>query len=658
MWVEDVYEDGMEFQRIILPEYNNIIDVGKPSLPGIGDFIGYFSPSKIEIELKEINEITIGDFNLYPSQEPKPEINSSYYRFDYNTDFYNQSIWYPDENSNVSETMIFRDLFISHFGVCPFKYNPLKKELRIYHKFVVILDYTEGEPNFDFTYKGYVDKEYADMYESLILNYEELNPPELDRDGGYNYLIITHPDYINQSEDLKNYLEDKFLSLSISIHQMNTNNWHDVYDYIDTFYDDNQNDYVLLMGDVEDIPIPYRSWTHPESGTEEDIPSDMVYACLDGDDVIPEVAVGRLSVNSPNDAQEQINKIKDHYNSLYIDRFDGILVAHKQQEQQGGQGHYYPFIWCKYDIFIRYDPRPNLDITYLWGTDEFASTDYLIQCLNNMHYLIVNYRGHGTDDHEPDHSGGCWSDWCGGSPPNSCFEQSKIQDVDPEDERPVVFSICCLTGNITRETCFCEEWMRVDGGAVGIIGATVITYTPGNTPFDKNLFNVLYDFHEGRLGKTQNWAKLEMLKKLYGTTDWKYGINTHLAFLLLGDPSLNILIPTQIPPNLTYNSSKQKDEELTKTTLNEKKPECKIYSNPIIDDKLVLSITSNEAGNGEISIYDISGRKVFNRKFDINCGESVINYDLNSMIKTSGVYILHINTPEIDETKNVIFLNN
>jgi hypothetical protein len=605
--------------------------------------------------LKEELNLIIKDIYIYPSQEPQPEDGSNKPKnFDFDKDFYLEDVWYPDDNCNISDTMIMRELCIAHFGVCPFKYNPKRRQLKTVYKLSVNIIHKERDEDCEFNSPGYVDVEFADMYEDIILNYKFLNLPEVELSRNFNYLIVTHPDFINQAQDLKTYLETKFPSYSIHIEQINTSNWNIIYDYIKGFYQNNNNTYVLLIGDVDKIPIPYREWENPQGGIIN-VPSDMVYACLEEDDVIPEVALGRLSVDNLSEANRQVNKIKDHYDYYNPDRIlEVILVAHQQKEPQDPFPYYWPFIQCKWDIFLKcYDWDPN--ITYLWGSEEYASTDYLIDCINDVHYMVINYRGHGHYNC-PVHYGGCWSFWCNIEP--YCFRQSKISNVNPGKERPVVFSISCYTGKIDKNTgdCFCEEWMNVPGGAVGIIGATETTYTIANTPFDKYIFDSLYNNSEGHIGKTQNWAKLEMLKHLYGGDSYEYGIKSHLSFLLLGDPSLHIL-PPMVPPNQIIQNNPSDNSKFV-SYLKDSVFQLDLYPNPIANDILTIILNSSyDKSNSCISIYDISGRLVYEGVVNIKKGENIFYIDLQELEISSGIQFVNISIGDKKIIEKFVFIN-
>ena len=71
----------------------------------------------------------------------------------------------------------------------------------------------------------------------------------------------------------------------------------------DAYYGwENPPEYVALVGDVGgsySVPTFYEGWGHNSYGN--DCEGDLQYSQLDGDDFIPEVIVGRISVRSSNE---------------------------------------------------------------------------------------------------------------------------------------------------------------------------------------------------------------------------------------------------------------------------------------------------------------------------------------------------------------------
>ncbi len=66
--------------------------------------------------------------------------------------------------------------------------------------------------------------------------------------------------------------------------------------------------YVLLVGDTSFVPVHYRDYPL-EAGDEAHVATDLYYATMDDLDYLPDIAVGRLPVNTVAEAQAMVAKI-------------------------------------------------------------------------------------------------------------------------------------------------------------------------------------------------------------------------------------------------------------------------------------------------------------------------------------------------------------
>ena len=157
-----------------------------------------------------------------------------------------------------------------------------------------------------------------------------------------------------------------------------------------TLEEDPMLEYVLLIGDVDgfsELPSFYY-------GPENDV-TDQKYTYIYGDDNVPDVFIGRLSIDSLSDLavimSKTINYVRNplQYNSDWLSR--GIVVA-------GNYSNTYPIPvtpkWTSYwlrDELIDYG-YSQVDTVFYPPIQQGAS--YIIPLINNG-AGIVNYRGWG-----------------------------------------------------------------------------------------------------------------------------------------------------------------------------------------------------------------------------------------------------------------------
>ena len=102
---------------------------------------------------------------------------------------------------------------------------------------------------------------------------------------------------------------------------------------------------------------------------------------------------------------------------------------------------------------------------YVGSIDEAGnpSSNDLAELINDGLGLI-NYTGHGSDV----------------SFATTGFDNSNINSLNNEDMYPYIFSVACVNGNFTSQTCFAETWLRANNGdsdrptgAVAVIMSTI-----------------------------------------------------------------------------------------------------------------------------------------------------------------------------------------
>ena len=100
----------------------------------------------------------------------------------------------------------------------------------------------------------------------------------------------------------------------------------------------------------------------------------------------------------------------------------------------------------------------------------------------NAGVSIVQHRDHGGE-----------TGW--GDPP---FNISNVNALTNADRLPVVFSINCLTGTFDYGSdCFAEAFMKkYPGGAVGIVGATEVSYSGYNDLFAHGIYDSMFDDYD------------------------------------------------------------------------------------------------------------------------------------------------------------------
>ena len=264
---------------------------------------------------------------------------------------------------------------------------------------------------------------------------------------------------------------------------------------------------VLFIGDVIDIPMH-------DLGSYS---SDHWYACVDGDDDLADLRLGRLSVGSEEELSIQVSKILGYQKGSGV--FGWVesvaLIADKED---------YPrkYTACKDSVSTGVYPGGDFEFHKVYGGDGKTNCD--IDHEFTLGAGLVNYRGHGSFT--------SWYNW------GADGREYGAEDVEKQmnfSRHPVVFSITCYTGALDYRfgNCFIEALLDARGGASGALGATSPTWTGVNHSMDRRIFEYLLETPGVRVMDAVNRAKEYIILH-----EGQEGIENANKYLWLGDPDM------------------------------------------------------------------------------------------------------------------------
>ncbi len=343
---------------------------------------------------------------------------------------------------------------------------------------------------------------------------------------------------------------------------------------IETSYYGNDIRYVLLLGDVDRIPVRYTF--HSDYGGSDDwenIPSDLYYADLfdgagnfcdwdaDGDDIfgeyengnadqcdfLPDVLIGRIPAGTLSELEAATGKILHYEQSLAGEEawLSRIVLAGADtfSYESHGETSGIPEGEATKE-FIAEHHLNDYELIKLYETGTYErtaelTTESLFDAFEDG-ALYVNFANHG---------------WIDGWSFEGGFTTSQVDELTNYETLPVTFGYACSTSVFDTENpecpvngydrCFGEAIiLHPDGGAVGYYGATRTAFAGGYGMgghlgamgyLDEKYFQAIGAGH-----KTQGYAALSALSSLLldkGLADTVDFI-TVLQFEYFGDPSL------------------------------------------------------------------------------------------------------------------------
>jgi hypothetical protein len=340
-------------------------------------------------------------------------------------------------------------------------------------------------------------------------------------------------------------------------------------------YSEWKTNYVLLGGDADvatlsDNIIPMRGLFANESGLpltqsmgeeQEDIPSDIYYACLDGNfnydcdlhfgespdrnnvsnideaDLYAEVWVGRCCADSPAEVSNFVMKTLQYAETTD----DGYLSKIVFVGEDLGSQFYFQY-GGDYKDMIEYLVPSSYTMKKLYDNDDFIwnPVDF-IDMLDSIQPQIINHDGHGY--------------------PDFMLKMNSNDFYLFENEKPFfIYSHSCLTGSFDnyypggyygQEDCIAEILTcEIPYGAYACIlnaryglGSEHSEITPSGS-YDESFYKALFTENIRELGGASHFSKEDNI--------WRINENgyrwCYYQTNLFGDPELRIKYPNEIPP--------------------------------------------------------------------------------------------------------------
>ncbi len=596
---------GTGYDFLEIPSAGDTRDNGKPALPMINRLVQVPKEIDLTVETLHSQYIELDNYNVTPAQEiPYPEPNMTLPAFSIDNTAYTTDAFYPTNlawivgGANTS-TMIIRGHRVVTLSFAPVQFNPVTQSCRAYFQIEVALNYNQParlEP----IDPRLVSPVFEEMFQGLLLNYPRqgdthpnitLRSKQIPSEG-CEYLIITpdDPAIVAELSRLAQWKTKKGIPTKlVTIRELT---WYTdlinirgaITSYIYDAYVgwDPAPTYVLLVGDDDTVPTRYfpKSHTTPyeNSDFEWNLATDLWYFTVDGEDYIPDILYGRISVDTDNEAKNIVDKIlayeqdgvttPDFYKigaSAYFQ--DGFVFPHPQCWQNPPNGvedphfrlvHTAENLWWFFDGG-RFSPRYPVDRIYsksylpfaplffedgtaldssLEGypwTDDWSKTQELINVINEGRFLVFNL-DHGESRNKNVVGTSVRGGFDGWQSPR--FTTEEIIGLAESGGFSVVLSTDCNCGWFDGKTdyeygtgvplefeSFSEEITRmVGGGAVAAVGATRRAPSLGSDSLLYGMVDAIWDDYDPTLnsGWIESLGSMLWYGKMYVLNEWGY----------------------------------------------------------------------------------------------------------------------------------------
>ncbi len=513
--------------KIVSDVSGTMSENGMPELPVYSTFYQLPRGKEIEVDLIVNASHIISNIILTPSQilAQNDEVVEK------NKIFYDTNASFPEQNVTLSQPMVMRGIELVQISVTPYKYNPVLQELEVYDDIELVIHEVDSQD------RNIVDVPRSRLFDQLMQN-QIVNFETSTRDEDYQtpailYICggssLNHP-FVQDLIDWRHKMG--YIVYAVSTSEAGGSSSSAIKNYLENAYAywDNPPEIVGLIGDTGGS---YSISTYTESWSGYYGAGDFPYCQLDGSDLLPEVMIGRISVNSSSDISNVINKTIAYEKASYIsstgtDWYEtGALVGDPSSSGQSTiiTNEYIQVIMEAYGF-------DNVQLN--GGNGGYASW---MQNKLSDGALYMNYRGYyGV----------------------SGFGSSNINNANNGYMTPFATFITCGTGDFDG-TSLSESFLRAGSatnpeGAVASVGtATTGTHTAFNNIVDMGVYDGIFSKKLETAGAAVANGRLSLYWTYPSNPSNKVSIFSHWNNLM-GDPALHLWTDTPVELDVDFDS--------------------------------------------------------------------------------------------------------
>ena len=523
--IEDITIDGQTFKKPVVPFGGLKSEVGEPTLPTITTFYQVAPNKSYTINVNVTSSEWIENIDILPHQTWDSESDEANTLFKRNIELYTSDMKYPENQGEVSNTFVFRDLPVVKASITPFKYYPLSRRLEVITSAdIELIEVEDVDP---VQIPNRISRVFEPLYEALVVNYNRSTNDDDYQKPSILYILPSNSSNLMANLDI---LFDWRHRCGYVVNYVSTsttgNSSSSIKNYISNAYSswDDPPEYVALVGDANgSYSIP----TYFESFSSYNGEGDHPYSQLVGNDVLPEVLIGRLSFSSTTELATIINKTVQYESNPYLSQnwfhsasmvgdastsgISTIITSENIKELM--EYHGYDDVRTIYN-----SPFPSQMVADL-----------------NAGLTFFNYRGYyGV----------------------SGFNSGNINSLSNGFKLPIATVITCGTGSFSSGTALSETFVRAGTptqpkGAVASVGtATIGTHTMFNNAVDMGFYYGVFVDKMETAGAALARGKLNLYLNYPDNPNNYVTIFTHWNNLI-GDPALQMW--TDVPQSFTVN---------------------------------------------------------------------------------------------------------
>ena len=318
--VETIEIDGESYSVLAIEGGGHIGGAGEPMLPTFTRLIQI--PDETGITL-EIERIETGEFSGF---RPLPMQSTEAAGFIIDPAAYTRAGYAESAPVQIGEPAIARDLRVVPITFQPVRYDPARATIEVAARIEITVRF-EGEDrrNAKTKHRQIIPESFERLYSSIVLNYT--GPRAGQTVGRGAYVIIGRNDIaLSAVAPLIEWRTRQGYEVHAVTTQV-TGSWSSqIQTWLREAYETwpNPPEYITLVGDA-DGDYRIRTWYEEWSGRQGE--GDFPYVQLDGNDVLPDAHIGRISVQELDQLELYMNKIVPYESTPYMGETDWYRSA-------------------------------------------------------------------------------------------------------------------------------------------------------------------------------------------------------------------------------------------------------------------------------------------------------------------------------------------
>jgi hypothetical protein len=356
--------------------------------------------------------------------------------------------------------------------------------------------------------------------------------------NGADWIAITYGDFSDALQPLAQYRAEQGLRVMVVTTEQLYDEFnhgiaspHGIKEFLRYAYENWQPPapkYVLLVGDgtydyrgyygqgFSNFVPAYLSFTQYAG----EVPDDNWYGCVNGDDLISDLHVGRLPARTAVEVGAMVDKILAYETApLSEEGWEKRVILVSDDDEPGFKGMNEAVSGSLSSAYV-------VSKKYLEEYPDPSDLNRELIDEINQGTLLVNYVGHGAEDF--------WAD-------EEILGAWDIDSLGNGPRYPLVVAMTCLNGYFVEAFGGWESLAEVlmkspDKGSMAVFTSTGMTAPGEQALLDRGLFEALFERGERRLGEAVDYGKRNLLANSEG------GEDVVRTFMLFGDPAMEMKV--------------------------------------------------------------------------------------------------------------------